>query len=287
MVRLEALRGFAARRDDGRVRPFVAATRDAEPHVALLALDQLAVCGGSRRRRSQLLESRRQRSLERWLGARLASRGARHRRARGRGAGPRGAAAWAVRRLDASGSCACMRRARPRTLEDRGRLERARRRRRRQRASRRRSKGCRRWPGTTQTRCTSQALGAPRLSGVRAAALALDATPKRRARRCRRCGRRWTRLSDEKRAELARHAGGDRRDADAARRCAAGRKVGQVVAATADSVLSTEELRRLARRARASRSRRRRPSIWRCSRLKRRRRCSASPRSPNRATTTA
>ena len=46
MVRLEALRGFAARRDDGACDTFVAATRDAEPHVALVAIDQLAVCTG-------------------------------------------------------------------------------------------------------------------------------------------------------------------------------------------------------------------------------------------------
>ena len=65
MVRLEALRGFAARRDDGACDAFVAATRDAEPHVALLALDQLAACGGSRPDASTLLESHRQRSVER------------------------------------------------------------------------------------------------------------------------------------------------------------------------------------------------------------------------------
>ena len=46
MVRLDALRGFAVRRDDGACGTFVAATNDVEPHVALTAFDQLAVCGG-------------------------------------------------------------------------------------------------------------------------------------------------------------------------------------------------------------------------------------------------
>jgi cyclophilin family peptidyl-prolyl cis-trans isomerase len=46
MVRLDALRGFAARRDDGACATFVAAASDAEMAVALTALDQLAACGG-------------------------------------------------------------------------------------------------------------------------------------------------------------------------------------------------------------------------------------------------
>ena len=46
MVRLEALRGFAARRDDGACATFVAAASDSELPVALTALDQLGVCGG-------------------------------------------------------------------------------------------------------------------------------------------------------------------------------------------------------------------------------------------------
>jgi cyclophilin family peptidyl-prolyl cis-trans isomerase len=46
MVRLEALRGFATRRDDGACNAFVAATRDVETHIALVALDQMAVCAG-------------------------------------------------------------------------------------------------------------------------------------------------------------------------------------------------------------------------------------------------
>jgi cyclophilin family peptidyl-prolyl cis-trans isomerase len=46
MVRLEALRGFSTRRDDGACDTFVAAAADAEVPVALSALDQLAVCAG-------------------------------------------------------------------------------------------------------------------------------------------------------------------------------------------------------------------------------------------------
>ena len=46
MVRLDALQGFAARRDDGACATFVAAASDTELPVALAALDQLAVCGG-------------------------------------------------------------------------------------------------------------------------------------------------------------------------------------------------------------------------------------------------
>jgi cyclophilin family peptidyl-prolyl cis-trans isomerase len=45
MVRLDALRGFATRRDDGACETFVTAASDAELPVALTALDQLAVCG--------------------------------------------------------------------------------------------------------------------------------------------------------------------------------------------------------------------------------------------------
>jgi cyclophilin family peptidyl-prolyl cis-trans isomerase len=46
MVRLDALRGFATRHDDGACATFVAAASDAELAVALAALDQLAACGG-------------------------------------------------------------------------------------------------------------------------------------------------------------------------------------------------------------------------------------------------
>ena len=46
MVRLEALKGFSARRDDGACDTFVAAAADVEAQVALVALDQLAVCSG-------------------------------------------------------------------------------------------------------------------------------------------------------------------------------------------------------------------------------------------------
>jgi cyclophilin family peptidyl-prolyl cis-trans isomerase len=46
MVRLEALKGFFARRDDGACDTFVAAATDVEMQVALVAIDQLAVCPG-------------------------------------------------------------------------------------------------------------------------------------------------------------------------------------------------------------------------------------------------
>jgi hypothetical protein len=46
MVRLEALKGFSARRDDGACDTFVAAAADVEVPVVLVALDQLAVCSG-------------------------------------------------------------------------------------------------------------------------------------------------------------------------------------------------------------------------------------------------
>jgi cyclophilin family peptidyl-prolyl cis-trans isomerase len=45
MVRLEALRGFAARRDDGACGTFVMTAADTLMHVALAAIDQLAICG--------------------------------------------------------------------------------------------------------------------------------------------------------------------------------------------------------------------------------------------------
>ena len=45
MVRLEALRGFASRGDDGACETFIAATRDVETTIALTAIDQMAVCG--------------------------------------------------------------------------------------------------------------------------------------------------------------------------------------------------------------------------------------------------
>jgi cyclophilin family peptidyl-prolyl cis-trans isomerase/HEAT repeat protein len=44
MVRLEALRGFAARSDDGACGTFVMAAADTQMHVALAAIDQLAAC---------------------------------------------------------------------------------------------------------------------------------------------------------------------------------------------------------------------------------------------------
>ena len=46
MVRLEALKGFSTRRDDGACDAFVVAAADVEAQVALVALDQLAVCAG-------------------------------------------------------------------------------------------------------------------------------------------------------------------------------------------------------------------------------------------------
>jgi cyclophilin family peptidyl-prolyl cis-trans isomerase len=46
MVRLEALKGFSTRRDDGACDAFVVAGADVEAQVALVALDQLAVCAG-------------------------------------------------------------------------------------------------------------------------------------------------------------------------------------------------------------------------------------------------
>ena len=45
MVRLEALRGFASRGDDGACETFIAATLDVETTIALTAIDQMAVCG--------------------------------------------------------------------------------------------------------------------------------------------------------------------------------------------------------------------------------------------------
>jgi cyclophilin family peptidyl-prolyl cis-trans isomerase len=44
LVRLEALRGFASRDDDGACGAFLAAADDAEPHIVLVAIDQLAAC---------------------------------------------------------------------------------------------------------------------------------------------------------------------------------------------------------------------------------------------------
>lgn len=46
MVRLEALKGFSGRRDDGACDTFVAAAADVEVPIVLAALDQLAVCSG-------------------------------------------------------------------------------------------------------------------------------------------------------------------------------------------------------------------------------------------------
>ncbi len=46
MVRLEALRGFAPRRDDGACDTFIATARDVETTIALVAIDQLSVCAG-------------------------------------------------------------------------------------------------------------------------------------------------------------------------------------------------------------------------------------------------
>ena len=46
MVRLEALRGFASRGDDGACETFIAATLDVETTIALAAIDQMAGCGG-------------------------------------------------------------------------------------------------------------------------------------------------------------------------------------------------------------------------------------------------
>jgi cyclophilin family peptidyl-prolyl cis-trans isomerase len=45
MVRLEALRGFRHRSDEAACDAFMAASADSEPHVALVALDQLGGCG--------------------------------------------------------------------------------------------------------------------------------------------------------------------------------------------------------------------------------------------------
>jgi cyclophilin family peptidyl-prolyl cis-trans isomerase len=47
MVRLEALGGFKARRDEAACHVFIAAAADPEPHVALVGIDQLAACGSS------------------------------------------------------------------------------------------------------------------------------------------------------------------------------------------------------------------------------------------------
>ena len=159
MVRLEALRGFAARRDDGACDTFVAATRDAEPHVALVALDQLAVCTGHEPG-VKLLES-----IVNDLSSAGAARGW-HRAAHAIVALAAAAPARAAEaRADSSpprhgGSCASTPRARPPRCAI-GSASRHSPPTPTTTSSKPRSKGCRRWPATPRIRCMSRRWRAP------------------------------------------------------------------------------------------------------------------------------
>ncbi len=239
MVRLEALRGFAARRDDGACDTFVAATRDAEPHVALVAIDQLAVCTGHEPG-VKLLES-----IVNDLSSAGAARGW-HRAAHAIVAL---AAAAPARATEAVGQFSTSTRWQLRvyaaraaaTLRDRGRLEAL--------AADAHDnvveaalEGLSQVAGHAADPLYVQALARPGYPAIRAAALALDATPKA-DEAVPALQAAWKRLSDENRPNSS-----DTRAAIAATltRLGAAPPAARSSSGTADSVLSTEELRRLA-----------------------------------------
>jgi cyclophilin family peptidyl-prolyl cis-trans isomerase len=238
MVRLEALRGFATRRDDGACDAFVAAAADVEPQVALTAIDQLAVCA-DHQRGVKLLES-----IVNDLSSAGAARGW-QRAARAivalAGAAPSRAAEavgqfaastrWQLRAYAARAAAA---------LGDRGRLDAL--------AADTNDnvveaalEGLSRVAGHEADARYIEALARPGYPAVRAAAIALDGTartgdavPALRAA--------WTRLTDENRPNSS-----DTRAAIGATLTRLGAPPPAAKpAASTDTVLSTGELRRLA-----------------------------------------
>jgi peptidyl-prolyl cis-trans isomerase B (cyclophilin B) len=240
MVRLEAVRGFAARRDDGACATFVAAASDSELPVALTALDHLGVCGGYAAAIELLAAtvsdpSRAGAARENWHRAAhaiVALAAASPDRANGALGRFAGSARWELRVYGARAAATLRQRELLRTLAADPHdnvVEAA-------------ITGLSKIAGHQEDSIYIQALSRPGYQAIRAAALALDETPGGDAAMpALRAA--WTRLTEENHANSS-----DTRAALAATLSRLGAALPAVKAASrsGDSALSTAALRRLA-----------------------------------------